>query len=73
MMVLRRLDILLEPTKEAVLKQKEQLDKMGITNQSPVLMTVTKYPFYNTSKFTMKTLTSETNPMRLKMNTCWRN
>lgn len=68
MMVLRRLDILLEPTKEAVLKQKEQLDKMGITNQSPVLMTVTKYPFYNTSKFTMKTLTSETNPMRLKMN-----
>ncbi|HCY41233.1 MAG TPA: restriction endonuclease subunit M [Prolixibacteraceae bacterium] len=68
MMVLRRLDILLEPTKEAVLKQKEQLDKMGITNQSPVLMTITKYPFYNTSRFTMKTLTSETNPMRLKMN-----
>ncbi len=68
MMVLRRLDILLEPTKEAVLNQKEQLDIMGITNQSPVLMTVTKYPFYNTSKFTMKTLTSETNPMRLKMN-----
>ncbi len=68
MMVLRRLDILLEPTKETLLKQKEQLDKMGITNQSPVLMTITKYPFYNTSKFTMKTLTSETNPMRLKMN-----
>ena len=68
MMVLRRLDILLEPTKDAVLKQKEQLDTMGITNQSPVLMTITKYPFYNTSRFTMKTLTSETNPMRLKMN-----
>lgn len=68
MMVLRRLDILLEPTKEAVLKQKEQLDKMGITNQSPVLTTITRYPFYNTSRFTMKTLTSETNPMRLKMN-----
>ena len=28
MMVLRRLDILLEPSKEAVLKQKEQLDKI---------------------------------------------
>ncbi|MDR2125324.1 MAG: N-6 DNA methylase, partial [Prevotellaceae bacterium] len=68
MMVLRRLDILLEPTKDAVLRQKENLDKQRIANQSPVLMTVTKYPFYNTSRFTMKTLTSETNPMRLKMN-----
>jgi type I restriction enzyme M protein len=68
MMVLRRLDILLEPTKEAILKQKEQLDKQNITNQSPVLMAITKYPFYNTSRFTMKSLTSETNPARLKMN-----
>jgi type I restriction enzyme M protein len=68
MMVLRRLDILLEPTKDAVLKQKQLLDRQKITNQSPVLMAVTKYPFYNTSQFTMKTLTSETNPQRLKMN-----
>ena len=68
MMVLRRLDILLEPTKEAVLKQKEQLDKQGIANQSPVLTAITKFPFYNTSRFTMKLLTSQTNPARLKMN-----
>jgi len=68
MMVLRRLDILLEPTKEAVLKQKEQLDKQGITNQSPVMTAITKFPFFNTSRFTMKSLTSETNPARLKMN-----
>ncbi|MGL5938403.1 MAG: type I restriction-modification system subunit M N-terminal domain-containing protein [Phocaeicola sp.] len=68
MMVLRRLDILLEPTKKAVLEQKKALDTMGITNQSAVLMSITKYPFYNTSQFTMKALTSETNPMRLKMN-----
>jgi type I restriction enzyme M protein len=68
MMVLRRLDILLEPTKEAVLKQKEQLDKQGIANQLPVLTAITKFPFYNTSHFTMKSLTSETNPARLKMN-----
>lgn len=68
MMVLRRLDILLEPTKDAVLKQKEHLDNMKITNQAPVLTSITKYPFYNTSRFTMKTLSSETNPLRLKMN-----
>ena len=68
MMVLRRLDILLEPTKDAVLKQKEHLDELKITNQAPVLTSITKYPFYNTSRFTMKTLSSETNPLRLKMN-----
>jgi len=68
MMVLRRIDVLLEPTKDAVLKMKEQLDKNGITNQDAILFGVTKYPFYNTSKFTMKTLRSETDPLRLKMN-----
>lgn len=68
MMVLRRIDVLLEPTKEAVLKQKAELDKQKITNQEPVLTTITGYPFCNTSKFTMKSLTAETNPARLKMN-----
>ena len=68
MMVLRRIDVLLEPTKEAVLKMKASLDKQKITNQEPVLMTITKYPFVNTSKFTMTTLTAETNPARLNMN-----
>lgn len=68
MMVLRRIDVLLEPTKDAVLKMKEQLDKSNITNQDPLLCNVTGYPFYNTSKFTMKTLRSETDPLRLKMN-----
>ena len=68
MMVLRRIDVLLEPTKEAVLKTAESLKKEKITNQEPVLTAITKYPFVNTSKFTMKTLTAETNPARLKMN-----
>jgi type I restriction enzyme M protein len=68
MMVLRRIDVLLEPTKEAVLKTAESLKKQKITNQEPVLTAITKYPFVNTSKFTMKTLTAETNPARLKMN-----
>ena len=68
MMVLRRIDVLLEPTKEAVLKQKAELDKQKIVNYEPVLTAITKYPFVNVSKFTMCTLTAETNPNRLKMN-----
>ena len=68
MMVLRRIDVLLEPTKQQLLTQKEVLDKNNIQNQDPILYNVTGYPFYNTSKFTMKTLKSETDPLRLKMN-----
>ena len=68
MMVLRRIDVLLEPTKQQLLTQKELLDKNNIQNQDPILYNATGYPFYNTSKFTMKTLKSETDPLRLKMN-----
>ena len=68
MMVLRRIDVLLEPTKENVIKMKERLDSGQIGNQDPILRGVTGYPFYNTSKFTMKTLKSEIDPLRLKMN-----
>lgn len=53
--VLRRLDAVLEPTKEKVLKRyqevKKRLDKYG-----SLLKSVSSYPFYNTSKFTFKTL-----------------
>ena len=68
MMVLRRIDVLLEPTKDAVLEQKAELDKQKIVNYEPVLTAITKYPFVNVSKFTMRRLTAETNPNRLKMN-----
>ncbi len=68
MMVLRRLDVLLEPTKDKVLERKAMLDKNHITNQEQLLFMETGYPFYNTSKFTMKTLKSEIDPTRLKMN-----
>ena len=70
MMVLRRLDILLEPTHTEVLKQKEMLSQIGIPEdvQEQSLFQLTKYPFCNTSKFTMKTLRGETNPIRLKQN-----
>ena len=35
MTVIRRLDAVLEPTKEAVLRMKAQMDDAGITNQGP--------------------------------------
>ncbi len=68
MMVLRRIDVLLEPTKQKVLETKQKLDKQGIANQAPIFYSITDYPFYNTSKFTMKTLKSEIDPQRLRMN-----
>lgn len=68
MLVLRRIDVLLEPTKDSVLERKKQLDAAHFENQAPLLTAVTGYPFYNTSKFTMKTLKSEIDPLRLKMN-----
>ena len=47
MMVLRRLDILLEPTHTEVLKQKEMLSQIGIPEdvQEQSLFQLTKYPF----------------------------
>ncbi len=68
MLVLRRIDVLLEPTKDKVLKRKEQLDKFGVTNQDQTLCMASGFPFYNTSKFTLKSLTNETDPQRLKLN-----
>ena len=68
MMVLRRIDVLLEPTKQQVLMMKEQLDKEHLNNQAPILTNVTGYPFYNISNFTMKTLKSDVDAQRLKMN-----
>lgn len=70
MMVLRRLDILLEPTHEAVLKQKEVLMEAGIPEsaQETMLYGITGYPFCNTSRFTMKSLRGEINAIRLKQN-----
>ena len=67
-MVLRRIDVLLEPTKVAVLQKKEFCDNHNLVDYTPFLTQVTGYPFYNTSAFTMKTLKNEIDPQRLKMN-----
>lgn len=68
MLVLRRIDVLLEPTKEKVLARKAELDKFCISNQDQMLCFESGYPFYNTSNFTLKTLINETDPQRLKSN-----
>lgn len=67
-MVLRRIDVLLEPTKDAVLQKKEFCDSHNLVDYTPFLTQVTGYPFYNTSSFTMKKLKNEIDPQRLKMN-----
>ena len=53
--VLRRLDCVLEPTKEKVLEKAKSL-KGKIENQEPVLCAVAKEQFFNTSKLDMKKL-----------------
>ena len=70
MMVLRRLDILLEPTHQQVLQLKQQLTEQGVdeTQQESMLIRRTGLAYCNTSRFTMKTLRGETNPVRLKQN-----
>ena len=60
MVVLRRLDALLEPTKEEVLEelrfQKEDLGVTDIEDMDMGLIDVSGYVFYNTSKWTLQKL-----------------
>jgi len=56
MTVLRRLDAVLEPTKQAVLDAKAMLDTAGIVHQDPALRQAAGQAFYNTSKFTLRDL-----------------
>jgi len=66
MTVIRRLDAVLEPTKQAVLDMKERLDKAGITNQDRALRDAAEHDFYNTSKFTLRDLRSRAGQQQLK-------
>jgi len=68
MTVLRRLDAVLEPTKEAVLKMKESLDKAKVVHQDQALRNSAKQAFYNTSQFTMRDLRNCTSQSQLKAN-----
>jgi type I restriction enzyme M protein len=66
MMVLRRLDAVLEPTKAAVLSMKDNLDKVGITNQDAALRQAAGQAFYNTSRFNLRDLRNRASQAQLK-------
>ncbi len=66
MTVIRRLDAVLEPTKEAALRMKAQLDYAGITNQDPALRQASGEAFYNTSPFRLRELTSRGRQQQLR-------
>ena len=66
MTVIRRLDAVLEPTKDAVLRMKTQLDDAGITNQDQALRQASSEAFYNTSPFRLRDLTSRGQSQRLR-------
>ena len=66
MTVIRRLDAVLEPTKEAVLRMKDQLDDAGITNQDAALRQAAAEAFYNVSPFRLRDLTSRGTQQQLR-------
>jgi len=61
MTVLRRLDCVLEPTKDKVLEQQKKLSGGKVKNVDPILCRVTGVPFYNTSRYTFEKLKGEPN------------
>ena len=66
MTVLRRLDSLLERSKQAVLDMKTSLDKAGIVHQDQALRQAAGQAFYNTSKFTLRDLKARASQQQLK-------
>ena len=65
MTVLRRLDAVLEGSKQAVLGMKASLDAAGVVEQDPALRQAAGQAFYNTSKFTLRDLRARANRQRL--------
>jgi type I restriction enzyme M protein len=66
MIVLRRLDAVLEPTNDAVQSMKANLDSAGITNQDAALRQAAEEAFYNTSVFTLRDLRNRASQAQLK-------
>ncbi len=66
MVVLRRLDAVIEGTKTAVLDMKGTLDKAGITHQDPALRQAAGQAFYNTSKFRLRDLKDRASQQNLR-------
>jgi len=67
MVVIRRLDAVLEPTKKAVLDMKKILDDAGIANQDAALRQASGQAFYNASPFTLRDLRARAKAQQLKV------
>lgn len=65
MCVIRRMDAVLEPTKQKVLETKKMLDEARITEQRAALCEAADEAFYNISKFTLRDLKSRGSQQQL--------
>ncbi len=65
MFVIRRLDAVLEPTKQQVLDIRKMLDEAQITEQRTALCDAAGQAFYNTSRFTLRDLKSRASQQQL--------
>ncbi|MBQ6972945.1 MAG: SAM-dependent DNA methyltransferase [Synergistaceae bacterium] len=65
MTVIRRLDSLLEGTKDKVLAMKARLEQANITETWPALCAVTGYAFCNASPFTLRDIAGRTQSQKL--------
>ena len=67
MTVIRRLDAVLEPTKQGVLEMKKRLDDArALRNQDAALCQASGESFYNTSPFRLRDLSSRATQQRLR-------
>ncbi len=66
MTVIRRLDAVLEPTKDDVLKLDKQLDAAGVANKHAALCQAAGNAFYNVSPFTLRDLRARAKQQLLK-------
>ena len=59
--VLRRIDCVLEPSKEKVLERLKKLHDSKVKNFEPILCRVTGMPFFNTSRYSFEKLKGDPN------------
>ena len=68
MTVIRRLDAVLEPTKQQVIDEKKWLDEAGIADQTGPLQQAAEQQFFNASPFTLRDLRNATSQQQLRDN-----
>jgi len=66
MTVIRRLDAVLEPTKQAVIDMKARLEKAKVAHPDAALREAAGQAFYNTSAFTLRDLKARARAQQLK-------